>query len=150
MEENYIADSAADAEGSNTTPPQQNNADNFSSPPPKDTTAPFAPGSVTSGTDASMHAPKDNETSPSDTSSNKDIMDTNDTSSLPLDTPTISILRRDYQAAAAPNASPEFAKKYLTNRAMIDAVNNLLLETYHSYTGCARMSGSLVEIVQIG
>ncbi|EXX56130.1 hypothetical protein RirG_219010 [Rhizophagus irregularis DAOM 197198w] len=25
---------------------------------------------------------------------------------------------------------------------MIDAVNNLLLETYHSYTGRARMSGS--------
>ncbi|PKB96359.1 hypothetical protein RhiirA5_434966 [Rhizophagus irregularis] len=142
MEEDYVADSAADAGGSNTTPPQQNNADNFSSPPPKDTAAPSAPGSVASGTDASMHAPKDNETSPLDASPNKDIMDTNDTSPLPLDTPTISILRRDYQAAAAPNISPEFVKKYPTNRAMIDAVNNLLLETYHSYTGRARMSGS--------
>ncbi|EXX61565.1 hypothetical protein GLOIN_2v1762049 [Rhizophagus irregularis DAOM 181602=DAOM 197198] len=142
MEEDYVADSAAGAEGSNTTPPQQNNADNFSSPPPKDTTAPSAPGSVTSGTDASMHAPKDKETSPLDVSPNKDIMDTNDTSPLSLDTPTISILRRDYQAAAAPNISPEFVKKYPTNRAMIDAVNNLLLETYHSYTGRARMSGS--------
>ncbi|EXX53751.1 hypothetical protein GLOIN_2v1762049 [Rhizophagus irregularis DAOM 181602=DAOM 197198] len=69
-------------------------------------------------------------------------MDTNDTSPLPPDTPTISILRHDYQAAAAPNTSPEFVKKYPTNRAMIDAVNNLLLETYHSYTGRARMSGS--------
>ncbi|PKK64027.1 hypothetical protein RhiirC2_716558 [Rhizophagus irregularis] len=49
---------------------------------------------------------------------------------------------RDYQAAAAPNISPEFVKKYPTNRAMIDAVNNLLLETYHSYTGRARMSDS--------
>uniref|UniRef100_U9TNY1 RRM domain-containing protein n=1 Tax=Rhizophagus irregularis (strain DAOM 181602 / DAOM 197198 / MUCL 43194) TaxID=747089 RepID=U9TNY1_RHIID len=89
-----------------------------------------------------MHAPKDKETSPLDASPNKDIMDTNDTSPLPLDTPTISILRRDYQAAAAPNTSPEFVKKYPTNRAMIDAVNNLLLETYHSYTGRARISGS--------
>ncbi|PKC53413.1 hypothetical protein RhiirA1_479346 [Rhizophagus irregularis] len=142
MEEDYVADSAADAGGSHTTPPQQNNADNFSSPPPKDTTAPSALSTVTSGTDASMHAPKDKETSPLDASPNKDIMDTNDTSSLPLDTPTISILRHDYQAAAAPNTSPEFVKKYPTNQAMIDAVNNLLLETYHSYTGCARMSGS--------
>lgn len=41
-----------------------------------------------------------------------------------------------------PNASPEFLKKYPTNRAMIDAVNNLFLETYHSYTGRARISGS--------
>ncbi|PKK57872.1 hypothetical protein RhiirC2_797251 [Rhizophagus irregularis] len=49
---------------------------------------------------------------------------------------------RDYQAAAVPNASPEFVKKYPTNRALIDAVNNLLLETYHSYTGCAHISGS--------
>ncbi|PKK63630.1 hypothetical protein RhiirC2_716850 [Rhizophagus irregularis] len=44
MEEDYVANSAADAGGN--------------------TTAPSAPGSVTSGTDASMHAPKDKETSP--------------------------------------------------------------------------------------
>ncbi|GBC48051.2 hypothetical protein GLOIN_2v1762049 [Rhizophagus irregularis DAOM 181602=DAOM 197198] len=142
MEDDYVADSAVDAGGSNTTPSQQNNTDNFSSPPPKDTTAPSAPDSIASGTDASMHAPNDKESSLLNASSNKDIMDTNDTSPLPLDTPTISILRRDYQAAAAPNTSPEFVKKYPTNRAMIDAVNNLLLETYHSYTGCARMFGS--------
>ncbi|GBC12758.2 hypothetical protein GLOIN_2v1762049 [Rhizophagus irregularis DAOM 181602=DAOM 197198] len=66
MEEDYVADSAADARGSNTTPPQQNNADIFSSPPPQDTTALSAPGSVASDTDASMHAPKDKETSPLD------------------------------------------------------------------------------------
>ncbi|CAB4443458.1 unnamed protein product [Rhizophagus irregularis] len=70
------------------------------------------------------------------------IMETNDTGSSPITTPTITILRRDFQAAAAPNTSPEFIKKYPTNRAMIDAVNNLLLETYHSYTGRARMTGS--------
>ncbi|PKC52578.1 hypothetical protein RhiirA1_481194 [Rhizophagus irregularis] len=68
---------------------------------------------------------------PLDASPNKDIIDTNDT-----------ILRRNYQTAAAPNASPEFVKKYSTNQDMIDAVNNLLLETYHSYTGCARISSS--------
>ncbi|CAB5394564.1 unnamed protein product [Rhizophagus irregularis] len=64
MEEDYVTDSAADTGGSNTTPPQQNNTDTLSSLPPKDTAAPSAPGSVTSGTDASMHAPKDKETSP--------------------------------------------------------------------------------------
>ncbi|PKB95262.1 hypothetical protein RhiirA5_437048 [Rhizophagus irregularis] len=142
MEENFVANSAADVGGSNITPPQQNNADSFSTPPPKDTAAPSAPSSVTSGTDASMHALKDKETSPLIASCNKDIMDTNDTSLPPLDTPIITIFRRNYQAAAAPNASPEFIKKYPTNRAMIDAVNNLLLETYHSYTGRARISNS--------
>ncbi|CAB4411530.1 unnamed protein product [Rhizophagus irregularis] len=144
MEEDYVADSAADAGGSNTTPPQQNNSDNISSPPPpKETAAPSAPGSTNaSGADASIHAPKDKETSPLDASPDKDIMETNDTGSSPLATPTITILRRDFQAAAAPNTSPEFIKKYPTNRAMIDAVNNLLLETYHSYTGRARMTGS--------
>ncbi|CAB4430546.1 unnamed protein product [Rhizophagus irregularis] len=144
MEEDYVADSAADAGGSNTTPPQQNNSDNVSSPPPpKETVAPSAPGSTNaSSADASVHAPKNKETSPLDASPDKDIMETNDTGSSPITTPTITILRRDFQAAAAPNASPEFVKKYPTNRAMIDAVNNLLLETYHSYTGRARMTGS--------
>ncbi|CAB4430183.1 unnamed protein product [Rhizophagus irregularis] len=144
MEEDYVADSAADAGGSNTTPPQQKNSDNVSSPPPpKETAAPSAPGSTNaSGADASIHAPKDKETSPLDASPDKDIMETNDTGSSPITTPTITILRRDFQAAAAPNASPEFVKKYPTNRVMIDAVNNLLLETYHSYTGRARMTGS--------
>ncbi|PKK59374.1 hypothetical protein RhiirC2_794917 [Rhizophagus irregularis] len=112
MEKNFITDLAADAEGSNTTPSQQNNTDNFSFSPPKDTAA------------------------------LSNIMDTNDASPPLLDTPTITILRHDYQAAAAPNASSEFVKKYPTNQAMIDAVNNHLLETYHSYTGRAHISSS--------
>ncbi|CAB4417811.1 unnamed protein product [Rhizophagus irregularis] len=92
-------------------------------PPPKETAAPSAPGSTNaSGADASIHAPKDKETSPLDASPDKDIMETNDTGSSPITTPTITILRRDFQAAARPNASPEFVKKYPTNRAMIDAV----------------------------
>ncbi|EXX65129.1 hypothetical protein GLOIN_2v1762049 [Rhizophagus irregularis DAOM 181602=DAOM 197198] len=114
MEEDYVADSAADAGGSNTTtPPQQNNTDNFSSPPPKETATLSASGSVTTGTDVFMHTLKDKKTSPLDASPNKDIMDTNDTSPLPLDTPTISILRRDYQTAAAPNASLNLLKNIL-------------------------------------
>jgi hypothetical protein len=143
MEEDYVADSAAGAGGSNTTPPQQKNTDNTSSPPPKEPAAPSAPGSTNaSGADASIHAHKNKETSPLDASPDKDIMETNDSGSPPDNTPTITILRRDFQAAAAPNASPDFIKKYPTNRAMIDAVNNLLLETYHSYIGRARLTGS--------
>uniref|UniRef100_U9V2V5 Uncharacterized protein n=1 Tax=Rhizophagus irregularis (strain DAOM 181602 / DAOM 197198 / MUCL 43194) TaxID=747089 RepID=U9V2V5_RHIID len=49
----------------------------------------------------------------------------------------------DFQAAAAPNAAPESLKKFPTNKALIEAVNNnLFLETYESYTGKARMTGS--------
>jgi hypothetical protein len=32
--------------------------------------------------------------------------------------------------------------KFTTNKALIEAVNNLFLETYESYTGKARMTGS--------
>ncbi|RGB23261.1 hypothetical protein C1646_677247 [Rhizophagus diaphanus] len=79
---------------------------------------------------------------PLNASSNKDIMDTNNSSSALIDMPTISILKCNFQTAAAPNASLEFIKKYSTNKAMINAVNNLLLKTYHSYTGRAHISDS--------
>ncbi|PKY58774.1 hypothetical protein RhiirA4_480966 [Rhizophagus irregularis] len=123
MEEDYVADSAADAGGSNTTSPQQKNTDNISSPPPPNDSIAFtAPGHHASGADTSIHALKDKETSPLDASPNKDTMETNNSGSSPIDMPTITILRQDFQAAAALNASPEFVKKYPTNRAMIDAV----------------------------
>ncbi|EXX64352.1 hypothetical protein RirG_143580 [Rhizophagus irregularis DAOM 197198w] len=142
IEEDFITDSAADAGRSNTTPSQQNNTDNFSFPPPKDTAALSVPSSVAFGTDASIACSKGQRNFPLNTSPNKNIMNTNDASPPLLDTPTITILRHDYQAAAAPNVSSEFVKKYPTNQAMIDAINNLLLETYHSYTGRARISSS--------
>ncbi|PKK63547.1 hypothetical protein RhiirC2_788757 [Rhizophagus irregularis] len=44
--------------------------------------------------------------------------------------------------AAMPNAAPESLKKFTTNKALIEAVNNLFLETYESYTGKVRMTGS--------
>ncbi|PKY55365.1 hypothetical protein RhiirA4_448357 [Rhizophagus irregularis] len=98
LEEDYVADSAADAGGSNITPPQQNNSDNISSPPSKDSAAYAASGQ---------------RLFPLNTSPNKDIMETNDSGSSPLNMPTITILRRDFQAAAAPNASPESVKNIL-------------------------------------
>ncbi|PKC51784.1 hypothetical protein RhiirA1_482999, partial [Rhizophagus irregularis] len=55
---------------------------------------------------------------------------------------TLAITRDDFQAAAVPNAAPESLQKFPTNKAFIEAVNNLFLETYESYTGKARMTGS--------
>ncbi|GBC19757.1 hypothetical protein GLOIN_2v1673942 [Rhizophagus irregularis DAOM 181602=DAOM 197198] len=55
---------------------------------------------------------------------------------------TLAITRDDFQAAATPNAAPKSLKKFPTNKALIEAVNNLFLETYESFTGKARMTGS--------
>ncbi|CAB4446327.1 unnamed protein product [Rhizophagus irregularis] len=99
MEEDYVADSADDNwmvanyySSSNKT-----QSDNISSPPilAKETAAPSAPAYPSNASDASPE---------------KDIMETNDTGSSLIATPTITILRHDFQAAAAPNASPEFVK----------------------------------------
>ncbi|PKK59196.1 hypothetical protein RhiirC2_795176 [Rhizophagus irregularis] len=115
IEENYVTDLAADVKGNSDTSSQPKNTDNsLSPPPPKDSAAPSAPGHNTSGTDVSIHALKDKENS--------------------------SLNMYNFQAAAVPNASSEFIKKYPTNRAMIDAVKNLLLETYHFYIGRAHIS----------
>ncbi|GBC41990.2 hypothetical protein GLOIN_2v1766278 [Rhizophagus irregularis DAOM 181602=DAOM 197198] len=54
----------------------------------------------------------------------------------------LSITRDNFQAAAALNAAPKTLKKFTTNKALIEAVNNLFLETYESYIGKARMTGS--------
>ncbi|GBB88010.1 hypothetical protein RclHR1_14510007 [Rhizophagus clarus] len=59
-----------------------------------------------------------------------------------VQSPTFSIDRNDFQAAAAPNSAPETLKNFPTNKALIDAVNNTFLEMYESYTGKARMTGS--------
>ncbi|PKY34006.1 hypothetical protein RhiirB3_453366 [Rhizophagus irregularis] len=56
--------------------------------------------------------------------------------------PTITINHQDFLAAAAPNSAPQTLEKLKTNKAIIKAVNNLFLETYESYTGRARMTGS--------
>ncbi|RGB22053.1 hypothetical protein C1646_776730 [Rhizophagus diaphanus] len=57
-------------------------------------------------------------------------------------TPTITINCQDYQAAAAPNSATETLKKFSTNKALINAVNNLFLEMYELYTSHAKMTGS--------
>ncbi|PKC17477.1 hypothetical protein RhiirA5_369027 [Rhizophagus irregularis] len=52
-----------------------------------------------------------------------------------LNRPLPFIQRMDFQAVAAPNASPDFLEKFPTNCSMIDTVNNLFLEKYPSYSG---------------
>ncbi|PKK74841.1 hypothetical protein RhiirC2_846517 [Rhizophagus irregularis] len=55
---------------------------------------------------------------------------------------TLSIIRDDFQAAAALNAASKTLKKFTTNKTLIEAVNNLFLEIYGSYTGKVCMTGS--------
>ncbi|GBC09973.1 hypothetical protein RclHR1_09240007 [Rhizophagus clarus] len=52
-----------------------------------------------------------------------------------IQSPTFSIERNDFQAAAAPNTAPETLKNFTTNKALIDAVNNTFLEMYESDLG---------------
>ncbi|GET53138.1 hypothetical protein GLOIN_2v1766278 [Rhizophagus irregularis DAOM 181602=DAOM 197198] len=66
----------------------------------------------------------------------------NNSSTLYGSLPTITINRQEFLAAAAPNSAPQTLEKLKTNKAIIDAVNNLFLETYESYTGRACMTGS--------
>ncbi|GBC47703.2 hypothetical protein GLOIN_2v1766278 [Rhizophagus irregularis DAOM 181602=DAOM 197198] len=122
--EDFVADALADGGlvGSTSTAiPQQNNSrstaqENTQASTPNNSAAPSAPGQdASSGTNASIHAPrnKENNSSPN-ASPNMDETD---------------------------GTSPDQAK-LKTNKAIIDAVNNLFLETYESYTGRARMTGS--------
>ncbi|GBC51286.2 hypothetical protein GLOIN_2v1766278 [Rhizophagus irregularis DAOM 181602=DAOM 197198] len=122
--EDFVADAPADGGLVGSTSiaiPQQNNSrstaqENTQASTPNNSAAPTAPGrDASSGANASIHAPrnKENNSSPN-ASPNKDVND---------------------------GTSPDQAK-LKTNKAIIDAVNNLFLETYESYTGRARMTGS--------
>ncbi|GBC36404.1 hypothetical protein GLOIN_2v1766278 [Rhizophagus irregularis DAOM 181602=DAOM 197198] len=150
--EDFVADAPADGGlvGSTSTAiPQQNNSrstaqENTQASTPNNSAAPTAPGQdASSGANASIHAPrnKENNSSPS-ASPNMDVNDGTSPDQVVDPSPTITINRQDFLAAAAPNSAPQTLEKLKTNKAIIDAVNNLFLETYESYTGRARMTGS--------
>ncbi|GET62414.1 hypothetical protein GLOIN_2v1766278 [Rhizophagus irregularis DAOM 181602=DAOM 197198] len=150
--EDFVADAPADGGlvGSTSTAiPQQNNSrstaqENTQASTPNISAAPTAPGQdASSGANASIHAPrnKENNSSPS-ASPNMDVNDGTSPDQVVDPSPTITINRQDFLAAAAPNSAPQTLEKLKTNKAIIDAVNNLFLETYESYTGRARMTGS--------
>ncbi|GBC10795.1 hypothetical protein RclHR1_09910004 [Rhizophagus clarus] len=125
MDEDFVADTAADVGvDSLTSPPKENNTVSTSlSSSPNSAAASSAPNNDASN---SLNATTDD--SPVDQS--------------PIPSPTFSFNRNDYQAAATSNLAPETLKNFLTNKALIDAVNNTFLEMYESYTGKARMTGS--------
>ncbi|GBC44013.2 hypothetical protein GLOIN_2v1673942 [Rhizophagus irregularis DAOM 181602=DAOM 197198] len=150
--EDFVADAPADGGlvGSTLTAiPQQNNSrstvqENTQASTPNNSAAPTAPGQdASSGANASIHAPqnKENNSSPN-ASPNMDANDGTSPDQAVDPSPTITINRQDFLAAAAPNSAPQTLKKLKTNKAIIDAVNNLFLETYELYTGRARMTGS--------
>ncbi|GBC44418.2 hypothetical protein GLOIN_2v1766278 [Rhizophagus irregularis DAOM 181602=DAOM 197198] len=150
--EDFVADAPADGGlvGSTSTAiPQQNNSrstaqENTQASTPKNSAAPTAPGQdASSGANASIHAPRNKENNPSPNASpNMDVNDGTSPDQAVDPSPTITINRQDFLAAAAPNSAPQTLEKLKTNKEIIEAVNNLFLETYESYTGRARMTGS--------
>ncbi|PKY58212.1 hypothetical protein RhiirA4_479937 [Rhizophagus irregularis] len=147
MDEDYVADDqTADVgkDGPFSFPQQNISGENTSTSSLKNTTAPTAPGYVASpgNMDASMHAPSNKDKQPLNASPDMDTNGAPSGDQSPDPTVTFSIDRQDFQAAAAPNAAPESLQKFPTNKALINAINNLFLETYESYTGKARMIGS--------
>ncbi|GBC39585.2 hypothetical protein GLOIN_2v1673942 [Rhizophagus irregularis DAOM 181602=DAOM 197198] len=140
--EDFVADAPADGGlvGSTlTTIPQQNNSrstaqENTHASTLKNSAAPTAPGQdASSEANASIHAPrnKENNSSPN-TSPNMDVNDDSSPDQAVDPSPTITINRQDFLAAAAPNSAPQTLEKLKTNKAIIEAVNNLFLETYES------------------
>ncbi|CAB4427769.1 unnamed protein product [Rhizophagus irregularis] len=147
MDEDYVADDqTADVgkDGPSSSPQQNISGENTTASSPKISAAPTAPDHVASpgNVDASMHAPLNKGKLPLNASTDMEGDDASPDDQIPDPVVTLTITRDDFQAAAAPNAAPETLKKFTTNKALIEAVNNLFLETYESYTGRARMTGS--------
>ncbi|GBC31211.1 hypothetical protein GLOIN_2v1766278 [Rhizophagus irregularis DAOM 181602=DAOM 197198] len=152
MDEDFVADAPANdglVGSTSTAIPQQNNSrstsqENTQASTPNNSAAPTAPGQdAFSGANASIHAPRNKENNPSlNASPNMDVNDGTSPDQAVDPSPTITINCQDFLAAAAPNSAPQTLEKLKTNKAIIDAVNNLFLETYESYTGRACMTGS--------
>ncbi|CAB4403222.1 unnamed protein product [Rhizophagus irregularis] len=147
MDEDYVADDqTADVgkDGPSSSPQQNFSGKNTSTSSPKNSAAPTASDHVASpgNVNVSMHAPLNKGKLPLNASTDMEGDDASPDDQIPDPVVTLTITRDDFQAAAAPNAAPETLKKFPTNKALIEAVNNLFLETYESYTGRARMTGS--------
>ncbi|GBB88005.1 hypothetical protein RclHR1_14510002 [Rhizophagus clarus] len=145
MDEDIVADTAAgvEVEGPSSPPKENNTVSTSPSSHPNMAAALSAPNDNASyGLNASMHARTTTPASPPNASPDKANDDDPLVDQLLVQSPTFSIDRNDFQAAAAPNSAPETLKNFTTNKALIDAVNNTFLEMYESYTGKARMTGS--------
>ncbi|GBB93747.1 hypothetical protein RclHR1_22240002 [Rhizophagus clarus] len=145
IDEDIVADTAADAgvEVLASLPKENNTASTSLSSHPNIAAALSALNDNKSGgLDASMHVRTMTPASPPNASPDKATDDDHPVDQFLVQSPTFSIERNDFQAAAAPNSAPETLKNFTTNKALIDAVNNTFLEMYESYTGKARMTGS--------
>ncbi|GBB94490.1 hypothetical protein RclHR1_23660002 [Rhizophagus clarus] len=145
MDEDYVAGPAADVEveGPSSPPKENNTASTSLSSHPNMAAALSAPNdNASDGLNASMHARTTTPASPLNASPDKATEIDPPADQFLVQSPTFSIDRNDFQAAAAPNSAPETLKNFTTNKALIDAVNNTFLEMYESYTGKARMTGS--------
>ncbi|GBB99510.1 hypothetical protein RclHR1_35410002 [Rhizophagus clarus] len=142
--DNSSSDAADVGVDSLSSPPKENNTVSTSlSSPLNRAAASSAPGNdASTSLNASMHARTTTSASPPNASPDKATADDSPVDQIPIPSPTFSFDRNDYQAATAPNSAPETLKNFLTNKALIDAVNNTFLEMYESYTGKARMTGS--------
>ncbi|GBC10534.1 hypothetical protein RclHR1_00970035 [Rhizophagus clarus] len=145
MDEDYVADTAADVEveGPSSPSKENNTASTSLSSHPNIAAALSAPNNNASGElDTSMHARTTTPAFPPNASPDKATDEDPPVDRFLVQSPTFSIDRNDFQAAAAPNSAPETLKNFTTNKVLIDAVNNTFLEMYESYTGKARMTGS--------
>ncbi|GES75480.1 hypothetical protein GLOIN_2v1766278 [Rhizophagus clarus] len=145
MDEDIVADTAAgvEVEGPSSTSKENNTASTSLSSHPNMAAALSAPNdNASDGLNASMHARTTTPASPLNASPDEATEIDPPADQFLVQSPTFSIDRNDFQAAAAPNSAPETLKNFTTNKALIDAVNNTFLEMYESYTGKARMTGS--------
>ncbi|GBB99923.1 hypothetical protein RclHR1_36850001 [Rhizophagus clarus] len=128
MDEDYVADTAADvgADGLSSPPKENNTVSTSLSSPPNRAAAFSAPSNdASSSLNASMHARTMTPASPPNASPDKATADDSSVDQIPIPSPNFSFDRNDYQAAAAPNSASETLKNFPTNKALIDAVNNL-------------------------
>ncbi|GBB97369.1 hypothetical protein RclHR1_02980008 [Rhizophagus clarus] len=145
MDENIITDTAADVrvDGPSSSPNENNTASTSLSSHPNIAAALSAPSNNASDEfNASMHGRTMTSASLPNASPDKATADDFPVDQLPVQIPTFSIDKNDFQAAATPNSATETLKLFSTNKALIDAINNAFLETYEAYTGKAKMTSS--------
>ncbi|GBB87397.1 hypothetical protein RclHR1_13860009 [Rhizophagus clarus] len=124
IDEDVVAGPAVDVEVEGpSSPSKENNTASASlSSHPNMAAALSAPNDNTSdGLNASMHARTMTPASPPNASPDKATEDDPPVDQFLVQSPTFSIDRNDFQAAAAPNSAPETLKNFATNKALIEA-----------------------------
>ncbi|GET02945.1 hypothetical protein GLOIN_2v1783661 [Rhizophagus clarus] len=127
MDEDVVAGLAADVEVEGPSSPSKENntaTASLSSHPNMAVTLSAPNDNASDGLNASMHARTTTPASPPNASPDKATDDDLLVDQFLVQSPTFSIDRNDFQAAAAPNSAPDTLKNFPTNKALIDTVNN--------------------------